>query len=280
MADERLNTVVCAECLDFIQQTEDVSVDLAILDPPYGLSKGAWDSFRSHEDFMAFTKGWVDALLPKIRDGGAIYVFNTPYNCAFILSHLVERGMSFQNWITWDKRDGIASTKNRFVPNQESLLFFAKGNPKTFNAEEIRQPYDSTSRIAHAARVGIIKNGKRWFPNPNGKLCGDVWHFPSERHKFKINGRTQKLGHDTVKPLDMIELIVKASSSPGDIILDCFVGSGTTAVAASNLKRNFLCCDSNPEYVELAQQRLDGKTPIYEKQDDEYSQLSLISHKA
>ena len=277
MNDHLLNKIARADCADFLAQVADGSVDLAVLDPPYGMSKGAWDSFRDHAEFMRFTRGWIDALLPKIRRGGAVYIFNTPYNCAFILSHLVERGMTFQNWITWDKRDGIASAKSRFVPGQEALLFFTQGPPRVFNADAVRLPYDSTSRIAHAARVGIPKNGKRWFPNPNGKLCGDVWHITSERHKRKVNGKTQTLGHCTVKPLEMIERIIKASSAPGDAVLDCFVGSGTTALAARNLGRNFLCCDADAEHAELARRRLDGIAPTRAPEDGRHSGLSLLA---
>ena len=277
MNDRLLNKIACADCADFLAQVADGSVDLAVLDPPYGMNKGEWDSFRDHAEFMRFTRGWIDALLPKLRRGGAAYIFNTPYNCAFILSHLVERGMTFQNWITWDKRDGIASAKSRFVPGQEALLFFSKGDPRVFNADAVRLPYDSTSRIAHAARAGILKNGKRWFPNPNGKLCGDVWRITSERHKRKVNGKTQALGHCTVKPLEMIERIVKASSGPGDVVLDCFVGSGTAALAARNLGRNFLCCDADAKHAELARRRLNGIAPARAREDERHSELSLLA---
>ena len=64
------------------------------------------------------------------------------------------------------------------------------------------------------------------------------------------------MDHLTPKPLDLIERIIKASSNPGDIVLDCFAGSGTTAVAAKKLQRNFLCCELDKEYVEVARKRL------------------------
>ena len=278
MSDDRLNDIKCVDCADFLARTADNSVDLAVLDPPYGMGKGEWDSFCNHAAFMHFTRGWIDILLPKIRAGGAVYIFNTPYNCAFILSHLVERRMTFQNWITWDKRDGIASAKSRFVPNQEALLFFTKGAPRVFNADAVRTPYDSPERMAHAQRKGIPKNGKRWFPHPNGKLCGDVWRVSSERHKCKVNGRTPKLAHSTVKPLEIIERIIQASSNPGDVVLDCFVGSGTTALAAKNLERNFLCSDANPEYAELARRRLNGIAPMRMPEHEQHSELPLLAN--
>ena len=110
--------------------------------------------------------------------------------------------------------------------------------------------------MEHAARKGILKNGSRWFPNPGGKLCGDVWHITSERHKNKVNGKVRRMEHATPKPVEMIERIIKASSVEGDLVFDCFVGSGTTGIAAKKLSRNFLACDINESYVKLANKRL------------------------
>ena len=253
-----INNIIVSDCFDFIRSTKNECVDLALLDPPYNMNKGQWDTFVNEKKFFDFTFSWIDALLPKIKQGGSLYIFNTPYNSAFILQHLIKRNLEFQNWISWDKRDGIASTRKKFVPNQETILFFSKGAPKTFNADRVRIEYDSPERIAHAVKKGIVKNGRRWFPDPRGKLCGDVWHITSERHKNKVDGKVQKIGHATPKPLDMIERIIKASSNEGDTVFDCFVGSGTTAVAAKKLKRNFLCADNNKEFVEIANKRLNA----------------------
>ena len=250
------NKIYCVDCFKFLDKVNDNSVDLAVIDPPYNLRKAEWDTFKSRKDFLDFTFRWIDSLIPKLKDSGSLYVFNTPFNSTYILQYLVEKGLIFQNWIVWDKRDGLASAKRKYVNGQETILFFTKSKNYVFNFEDIRQPYESESRIAHAKLKGIIKNGKRWFPNPHGKLCGEVWHFSSERHKNKINGKTQKMPHLTPKPLDMIERIVKASSKPGDLVLDCFMGIGTTALACKNLKRNFIGSDNNKSYVHTATSRL------------------------
>ena len=110
----------------------------------------------------------------------------------------------------------------------------------------------------HARKKGILKNGKRWFPNPKGKLCGEVWHITSERHKNKINGKVKEMGHATPKPLDMVERIITASSNEGDLVVDFFVGTGTTALASKKLKRNFICSDRDEKYVKLSKTRLDN----------------------
>lgn len=252
----KINQIYHADCLEFLDRVQDRSVNLAVIDPPYNMRKADWDTFASDKDFFDFTYRWIDALIPKLKENGSLYIFNTPFHSAYILHHVVRKGLNFQNWITWDKRDGMGGAKRRYSNGQETILFFTKGNNHVFNYDAIRLPYESTDRIEHAKIKGILKDGKRWFPNPKGKLCREVWHITSERHKNKINGKTPKMPHLTPKPLEMIERIIQASSRKGDLVLDCFVGSGTTAVAAKKLGRNFLCCDSNKDYVKLAQKNL------------------------
>lgn len=252
----KTNKIYEMDVFKFLDEIDKNTINLAVIDPPYFLNKGEWDSFKSHKHFLDFTYKWIDELIPKIKDNGSIYIFNTPYNCAYILQYLVGKGLNFQNWITWDKRDGLSYVKSKYLNGQETILFFTKGNKNIFNADDIRVPYESVDRMKHAMKKGIIKNGKRWFPNPKGRLCGEVWHITSERHKNKINGKTQKMSHETPKPLEMIERIIKASSNEGDLVLDCFIGSGTTAVAAKKLKRNFIGCDNCEEYIKIANKRL------------------------
>ena len=166
---------------------------------------------------------------------------------------MVQKGLFFKNWITWEKKDGLGYSKKKYATTQETILFFTKNDKNyTFNADDIRIPYDSTERIQHASKKGILKNGKRWYPNPNGKLCTDVWHFSSQRHKEKINGKIQKLPHLTPKPIDMIERMIKASSNENDLIMDMFMGIGTTALAAKKLNRNFTGTEKEKEYFSIA----------------------------
>lgn len=251
-----LNRVYLSDCLNFLEKVGGNNVDLAIVDPPYNLKKAKWDTFNSDQAFLSFTYAWIDALLPTLKKSGSVYIFNTPRNAAYILKYLDNKGLYFQNWITWDKRDGFSATKKKFVPTQETILFYSKSKNPYFDADSIREPYRSTERIAHATKKGILKNGKRWFPDPRGRLSNDVWHIVSERHKNKMSGKVIKGSHATPKPIEMIERMVLASSKKGDIILDCFVGSGTTAVAAQKLGRNFLVADYLKSNVELTRKRL------------------------
>lgn len=252
-----INSIEVSDVLDYLKKVNDKSVKLLLTDPPYGISIDEWDVFKDEESYFKFMYDWLSIAIDKVTDDGSIYLFNNSYNSAHILNFLQQKGLFFQNWITWYKKDGFTSIKKRYNRVQETILFFTKHNKNyTFNYDDIRVPYESKSRIEIAKKTGILKNGKRWYPNTNGKLCPDVWEFTSEKNRNRVNGKMVNQFHATQKPIEMIERIIKASTNEGDLILDPFMGSGTTAVAAKNLNRNFIGCDLNPKYVEFSLKRL------------------------
>ena len=252
-----INTIYNLDVFGFLQKkVSDSTVDLAVIDPPYNMQKADWDTFKNHDDFLSFTFAWINALLPKLKPDSSLYIFNTAFNTAYILQFLIEQGLDFKNWIVWNKQDGISSPKNKFVNGSETILFFTKGSP-VFNFDDVREPYKSTDRIRHAAKKGIVKNGKRWFPNPNGRLCSEVWNFSSERHKNKVNGKVKKMQHLTPKPKDMIKRIIKASSNEKYLVLDCFMGSGTTAIVSKELDRNFIGTELDKNYYDCCIRNLE-----------------------
>lgn len=252
-----LNKVFHSDFSTLLKKIPNNSIDLVCVDPPYNLKKADWDTFVSDQEFFNFTFNWIKQVVPKIKPGGSLYIFNTPRNSAHILGYLETIGLSFQNWITWNKKDGFTSTKKKFLPEQETIVFVTKpGGDITFNADSIRVPYESTQRIAAAKTKGILKNGKRWFPNEAGRLCPDVWQISSERHSNKENGKVKSALHPTVKPIALMERIILASTNKDDVVLDCFAGSGSTLVAAKRHKRNFVGCDTDSQFVKIARQRL------------------------
>ena len=119
----KANCIYKSDCIYFLKKIDDNSVNLAVIDPPYNMKKADWDTFKSHEDFLQFTYSWIDELLPKLKSNGSLYIFNTPFNSAFILQYLVSKGMLFQNWITWDKRDGLGAAKKNIVMGKKQSCF-------------------------------------------------------------------------------------------------------------------------------------------------------------
>lgn len=244
------------DVFDFLNdKVKDNSIDLAIIDPPYNMKKADWDKFKNHDAFLEFTFAWIYQLLPKLKHSSSLYIFNTSFNAAYILPFLVQEGMDFKNWIVWNKQDGISAPKIKYVNGSEAILFFTRGTP-VFNHDDIREPYKSTERMKHAAKKGIIKNGKRWFPNPKGRLCSEIWDFSSVRHTQKVHGKIKATPHLTPKPIAMIERMIMASSKKKDLVLDCFLGSGTTAKACKNLERNFIGCERDKKYFKLCREAI------------------------
>lgn len=252
-----INGVYCEDVSSFLDKIEPQSIDLAIIDPPYNLNQSEWDVFNNTDDFMSFTTNYLDKVIAALKPTGSLYIFNTAFNAAFILTYLHAKGMCYKNWITWYKKDGFSACRKRYCNNQETILFFTKTDKGfTFNYDAIRTPYLSNERIKAAQTKGILKNGKRWFPNPNGKLCTDVWNFSSVRLTNKERGKTVKQNHPTPKPEGMIERMILASSNPGDLVLDLFSGTGTTAYCAKKLQRNFIACDNNEDYCAIINERI------------------------
>lgn len=252
----KLNTFINGEVVEALKKIDDECIDLVIADPPYNLNVDDWDTFPSEEFFLEFTRNWLSECYRVMNDGGLIYVFNTPYNCAKILNIMEELGFTFVNWITWHKKDGFSNFRKKYNNAQESILFMSKGKKYNFNFDDIRIPYDSIDRMNAARKKGIIKNGKRWYPNPKGKLCTDVWEFSSVRHKKKVNGKTVKQEHPTPKPEDMIERMILSSSKTNDVVLDLFSGTGVTSYVAKKNKRNFIAIEKNKKYIELAKKNI------------------------
>ncbi|MBR7133683.1 MAG: site-specific DNA-methyltransferase [Clostridia bacterium] len=254
-----VNKIYCEDVFSFLDKLETASIDLAIIDPPYNLNRDQWDVFKTVDDFMTFTTKYLDKVIDLLKPTGSLYIFNTAFNSAMILNYLHSKGMHYKNWITWYKKDGFSACRKRFCNNQETILFFTKSDKVfTFNCDDIRMPYLSDARIKAAQSKGILKNGKRWFPNPNGKLCTDVWEFPSVRLTNKKNGKTIKQKHPTPKPEGMIERMILASSNSGDLVLDLFSGTGTTAYCSKKLGRNFIACDNNKDYCKLINERINS----------------------
>lgn len=256
----KLNSVYCEDVISFLKKIDNDSIALAIIDPPYNLNQGDWDTFDNLNDFLRFTYRYLDEVIRVLKDNGSLYIFNTAFNSAFILQYLVSKGLEYKNWITWYKKDGFSACKKKYCNNQETILFFTKSNDYVFDFDKVRVPYLSKERLTAATTTGILKNGKRWYPNSNGKLCTDVWEFPSVRLTNKVNGKTIKQNHPTPKPEPMIERMILASSNESDIVLDLFSGTGTTSFVAKKLKRQYIACDKNRTYCKYIKERLTNDT--------------------
>jgi site-specific DNA-methyltransferase (adenine-specific) len=157
------------------------------------------------------------------------------------------------NEIIWDRRvPSMGGTVRKFTSVHDNIGFFAKSPKYYFDLDPIRIPYDAVTK---KARSRSIFEGSKWLEvgyNPK-----DVWSI-SRLHKQHAERRE----HPTQKPLEMIERIVKSSCPPGGVVLDPFLGSGTTVEACVRNNRNYIGYELNPEYVEISKSRTETQLKL------------------
>tara|TARA_Y100000310_G_scaffold122352_1_gene121017 strand:- start:193 stop:933 length:741 start_codon:yes stop_codon:yes gene_type:complete len=225
-------------CFEFLKEVKKDSVDLVIIDPPY-FNKGTkpkytrkgkkavktyfgeWDIFKTDKEYLVFINNMIGECNRVLKEGGSIYIFcNDRYN-SYLRHMLKNLGMEFKATIVWHKYNSPPRfiMEAGFISSKELILFAHKEGKPTFN-----KPKEFKEML-------------------------DVWITTQTPAK-------ERTGHPTQKPLSLIRKIIEVSSNKNDLIMDCFLGSGTTAVACKQLGRDFIGCDVEKEYIDISNKRL------------------------
>jgi site-specific DNA-methyltransferase (adenine-specific) len=226
----------------------DASIDLILADPPYGLGKdyGNDSDMRSGDDFVAWTRSWLELAIPKLKPSGSLYIFCTWQYAPEIFCFLKTR-LTMVNEIIWDRRvPSMGGTTRRFTSVHDNIGFFAVSKDYYFDLDPVRIPYDAVTKKARSRK---LFEGSKWLElgyNPK-----DVWSV-SRLHRQ----HAERVDHPTQKPLEIVERMVLASCPPGGRVLDPFMGSGTTAVACARQKREFVGYEINESYCAIARERV------------------------
>lgn len=248
--EDYMNKIVLGDCIVGMQSLPDNCVDLVIADPPYNLDKnfGAWDESKRHDEWLPWSKKWLDQAKRILKPGGNVFVYGIHRHLCWLQCYMYEIGLSYRRQIIWFYQNGFAGYSSRtLAAHYEPILWFSKGEKYTYNP--IREPYKSEERLKYK----ITKNGKVWEPNPEGRLAGDVWEFPTlAGRRF----REEKVDHPTQKPLSISLRIVKHFSNENDLIVIPFAGSGSECLAAIMEKRNYIGFELNPDYIKIAENRI------------------------
>ena len=220
--DQLQNRIICADCLDILRQLPDKCVDLVLTDPPYniGIDGGkGWDNIKNYENFIQE----IFLEIKRISTRQIIF-FDYSYTKLFeLLEQPKER-------FIWHREGGFSGDfiKKGYEP------FYLYGD-RPINIPKIKNDYANTD-----ARLREYKS------------VSNVWSIPN-----LVGKKTEKENHPTQKPLALFERCVFMCSNENDLVLDCFSGSGTTAVACHNLKRRFICIEKDPEYYASSVKRLE-----------------------
>ena len=245
--------IYLADCLELMSRMPDNCMVFA--DPPYLLSnngltcqggrmvsvnKGKWDKSNGFENDLAFHETWMSECQRILKPEGTIWIsgtYHSIYQCGFLLQKL---GFHLLNDIAWLKPNAAPNLSCRvFTASHETLLWARK--------DKAAKHYFNYA----AMKEGSFENDA--LKKPHSQMRS-VWSIPT------TPGKEKKLGkHPTQKPLALLSRILLATSKEGDIIFDPFCGSATTAVAAMQLPdRRFVGAEMNPEYIQLAAQRLNS----------------------
>ena len=242
--------IVQGDCIEGMKGLGDRQFNLIIADPPYNLDKdfGIWKESEKRAEWKDWTRKWLNEALQVLSDRGNIFVYGIHQHQCWVQCIMYELGFVYRRQIIWHYENGFAGYSERSLSaSYESLLWFSKTQEYIYHP--IREPYKSQERLKYK----ITKNGKVWAPHPEGRLAGDVWSFPTlAGRRF----RDEKVDHPTQKPLSISTRIVKYFSDPRDTVLVPFAGSGTECVAAVMEGRKYLGFELNPDYIQIARQRL------------------------
>lgn len=247
-ADETA-TVYLGDCLDVLASLDDGSVDLIFADPPYNIGKrfkGFLDRWPTDQAYADWCFSWLDLCINKLAPHGTMYVMTSTQAMPQIDTWLRER-LNVISRIVWHYDSSGVQAKRSFGSLYEPILHAVKdASHYTFNADDIKVE----------ARTGSVRkliDYRKDVPTPysNSKVPGNAWYFPRVRYRMP-----EYEEHPSQKPEALLERIIRASSNPGDLVLDPFAGTFTTCAVAKRLGRRTIGIEKQEDYVKAGLRRL------------------------
>lgn len=262
---------------DLLASLSDASVDLVIADPPYNLAKEDWDDLGTLDAYVTWCDTWLVEVERVLTPEGSAYVCGFSEILADVKARSARRFRGGCRWLVWYYRNK-ANLGNDWGRSHESILHLRKSQNVRIDVDAVRVPYNRhTERYPERVQAITSQYGRgvrrdRWQPHPLGAKPRDVLEIP-----VLCNGTAEKTHHPTQKPSDLIRRLILASTRPGQLIIDPFAGSGTTALVAEETERRWQAIDSDPRYVGLARERLES---LLNRQDAERAKEDSSRHSA
>ena len=246
------NVIAIGDAFDALKKIKDRSVDLLIVDPPYNLSKdfhGKTFKKMDGEKYAEYTRAWISAVLPKLKETASVYVC-CDWISSLEIGKLIAENFILRNRITWEREKGRGA-KSNWKNSMEDIFFATVSDKYTFNLEAVKQ---RRKVLAPYRENGLPKD---WEETASGNFrltCpSNFWDDISVPY-WSMKENT---AHPTQKPEKLLAKMILASSNAGDVILDIFAGSGSTGVTAEKLGRKYIMIEQNPLYCAWAQYRME-----------------------
>lgn len=265
------------DCVELMRSWPGRCVDLIFADPPYniGYAYDAYDDRRGYDDYVRWTQRWIGEAARLLKPSGSLYVLIGDEYAAEVrlwLRRLERRGkLVFRSWIVWHYTFG-QNCKFKFN-RSHAHLFYCVGSAAKGEAGWTVQPPFAFNREAIAVPSARLTTYADRRANPSGKLPDDTWYLrPQETageyfqpgcdtwYQSRLCGTFNErvAWHPCQLPEALLERVIKVSSHEGDVVMDPFVGSGTTLAVAKRLGRRWLGCELSRDYAAKAMQRIEA----------------------
>jgi DNA modification methylase len=290
--DQLLDTILNVDCLDGFKKVKDESVDLVIADPPYfKVAHETWDyKFSTLDKYIEWSTSYFKEIFRVLRKGGSFYLFGYFRILAYLVPELEKTGFELRQQIIIDKGikavSGRATKKYKMFPNTtESVLFLAKDSkPYVKQLLLSRQKELGLKSKEINEKLGVKTNGGGMWSIYTGDNMDkqlpteDAWKDLCRILKLDVPYKSfamifhpimglhdvwtdidfykEKRIHSTQKPVKLISRLILASSDPGDLVLDPFMGSGSTAIAAKENQRHFIGFEIDKDYYKKSMERI------------------------
>ena len=248
MIRDYLNRIIQGDCLQILRAIPDNSVDMTFADPPFNLKKkySNYEDSKEKQDYLSWCNSWIAEMVRITKPTGAIFVHNIPLWLSYYTEYLNAIAY-FRHWIAWDS--GGSPLGKTLLPNHYGILYYTKSRSyRDFKFFDIRHPHPKC-RICRS----FIKDygGKKALAHGFGPLLSDVWN---DIHRIRHKNRRD--AHPCQLPIPLLERLVLMTTDEHDIICDPFIGTGTSAVAARRLGRNYIGIDIDAHYVDIANRNI------------------------
>ena len=226
------------------------SIDVTFADPPFNLKKkyNDYKDDKEFHDYLEWCRKWLYEMVRITKPTGSIFVHNIPRWLTYYSRFLNEYAY-FKDWIAWDAL-GMPMGKG-LQPAHYGILFYAKDLKKN-KCYRLHRPHVRCRKCDFLLRD---YGGEKYRLHPIGPVLSDIW---TDIHR--IRHRKRRDMHPCQLPVHLLERIILMSTDEGDLVLDPFVGTGTTAIAAKKLGRRFIGIDIDEQYVQIAKKNLDQVT--------------------